>query len=152
MDPWVMIVLWSVFIVITIIVELETADLITIWFTIGAIGALVAASVGVDPLPQVGIFLVVSILLLIATRPLTKKMMQKDIIRTNADRVIGMIGVVTKEVTQNDIGEVKVDNSLWRATTLSDTSFAVGEKVSVDAISGIKVIISKINNDDFVKM
>lgn len=149
---WTMIILWSVFIVITIIVELQTTDLITIWFTIGAIGAIIAAALNAPALLQVGIFLFVSILLLLATRPLTKNMMQKSIIKTNADKVVGMIGIVTKEILPDEIGEVKVDNMLWRATNLENEHFVVGEKVSVDAISGTKVIISKINNDKLVKM
>lgn len=149
---WVMIVLWSIFIIVTIIIELETVDLVTIWFTIGAIGALIAAALGAQTILQLGIFAIISILLLLFTRPLTKKMMQNNFVRTNADRVIGMIGVVTKEILANEIGEVKVDNTLWRAIDLNGYEYKVGEKVSVDAISGTKIIISKINNDDIIKM
>ncbi len=145
-----LIILWSVFIVVTIIVELETSDLVTIWFTVGAIGALIAAALKASAMLQIGIFLVISFILLFLTRPLTKNMMKRGIVRTNADKVIGMIGVVTKEVLADEVGEVKVDNTLWRATNLNGFSFKIGEKVSIDAISGTKLIISKINNDEIV--
>ncbi len=141
---WPMIILWIVLIAVTIVVELATADLVTIWFTVGAIGALIAAVFQASELAQFIVFIVVSIILLFATRPLTKRMMEKGAVRTNADRVIGMIGIVTKEVTPNEVGEVKVENDLWRAINYQNQSFVVGEKVSIDAISGTKLVISKI--------
>jgi len=152
MSPWIMIAIWSVFIIVTVIIELETADLVTIWFTAGAVGALIAAAFEVPPLLQVAIFLVISILLLLITRPLTKNISQKNFVRTNADRVIGMIATVTIEVTPEEIGEVKVGTVLWRAISLDQHSFQVGEKVQVDAISGTKLIISKIDNKDFIAL
>lgn len=148
MNPWIMIVLWSVFIVVTVVIELETADLVTIWFTIGAVAALISAAFEASPLLQIGIFIAVSVLLLLLTRRLTKNMSQKNFVRTNADRVIGTTGVVTKEVSSDEIGEVLVGSITWRATTLSKHSFSVGEKVAIDAISGAKLIISKIDNEN----
>jgi membrane protein implicated in regulation of membrane protease activity len=145
-----MIILWILFIVITIIIELETSDLVTVWFTVGAVGALISAALDAKPLFQIGVFLVISMILLLSTRPLTKNMMRKGIVRTNADKVIGMVGVVTKNVMPHDVGEVTVDNVQWRATNLDGFTFLVGEKVSIDAISGTKLIISKINHhEDF---
>jgi membrane protein implicated in regulation of membrane protease activity len=141
---WPMIILWIVLIAVTIVIELATADLVTIWFTVGAIGALIAAVFQASELAQFIVFIVVSVILLFATRPLTKRMMEKGAVRTNADRVIGMIGIVTKVVAPNEVGEVKVENDLWRAINYQNQSFIVGEKVSVDAISGTKLVISKI--------
>ena len=152
MSPWIMIVLWSLLIIITVIIEFETADLVTVWFTIGAAGALISAAFDASPLMQIGIFVVISIILLLLTKPLTKNLAQKNIVRTNADRVVGMIGTVTKEVVPDTIGEVSVGNVLWRATSQSPHSFKVGEKVSIDAISGTKLIISKIDNNEFISL
>ena len=146
MNPWIMIVLWIVFIIVTIIIELETNDMVTIWFTVAAIAALIAAAFKAKALLQIGIFIVVSIILLLLTRKLTKNMSQKNIVRTNADRVIGMIGTITKPVDPDIIGEVIVGTVLWRASTLSNHTFEVGEKVLIDAISGTRLIISKIDN------
>lgn len=148
MNPWIMIALWSVFIIVTVIIELETADMVTIWFTFGAIAALISAALDATPLLQIGIFIVTSILLLLLTRRFTKNLSQKNFVRTNADRVIGMIATVTQVVGPDIIGEVIVGTVSWRAATLSNHNFQVGEKVSVDAISGAKLIISKIDNDN----
>lgn len=148
MSPWIMIALWSVFIIVTVIIELETVDMVTVWFTIGAIAALISAAFGATALLQIGIFLVISILLLLLTRKLTKNMSQKNFVRTNADRVIGTIGVVTRIVSVDEIGEVLAGTVSWRAITLSNHTFQVGEKVAIDAISGTKLIVSKIDNEN----
>jgi membrane protein implicated in regulation of membrane protease activity len=79
-------------------------------------------------------------------------MMQKDIIKTNSDRLIGMVGIVTQAIVPNEIGEVKVDNNLWRAVNNDNLSFVVGEKVLIDAIVGIKLVVSKIGGNNNVEV
>lgn len=145
-----LIVIWSIFIVVTIIVELETADLITIWFTVGAAGALVAAALGASPLIQLGIFIVVSLVLLLLTRPLTKNMMKKEIVRTNADRLIGMTAVVTKAIGDGEVGEVRIEHAFWRAVNFNGQSFSVNEKVRIDAITGSRLVVSKLEDSDSI--
>jgi membrane protein implicated in regulation of membrane protease activity len=58
-----------------------------------------------------------------------------------------MVAVVTKEILPNEIGEVKIDNQLWRAVNNEGLAFQPGEKVIVDAISGIKLVVSKIDGN-----
>jgi membrane protein implicated in regulation of membrane protease activity len=147
-----MVIIWSVFIAITVIIELATADLVTIWFIVGAIGALIAALLDASELAQIITFVVLSVILLVATRPLTKRMMEKGQVRTNADRFIGMIAIVTKTVTPNEIGEVKVENNLWRAINFDNQSFAIDEKVIITAFHGSKVVISKLQESDIVTL
>lgn len=147
-----MVIIWSVFIAITIVIELATADLVTIWFIVGALGALIAALLGASELTQIIIFVVLSVVLLFATRPLTKRMMEKGQVRTNADRFIGMIAIVTKAVEPNEIGEVKVENSFWRAINFNNQSFVIDEKVIITAFHGSKVVISKLQESDIVTL
>ncbi|MFA5542852.1 MAG: NfeD family protein [Bacilli bacterium] len=148
----IMLILWIVLIVITIIIELETSDLITVWFTLGAIAALISSAFDADPMLQVAIFIGVSLILIVLTRPLTKKMMKTEIVRTNADKVIGMQAVVTKVINPDEIGEVKVDNSLWRAISLDNQAINVGERVTVNAISGIKLIVTKLDKEENINL
>ena len=148
MIPYIMIGLWIVFIIVSIIVEFETNDLVSIWFTIGAIGALIAAALKAKPLTQVIIFVVISAILLLATRPFVKKLMSKGVVPTNVDRLIGTVGIITKEVTPYEVGEIKVNNTLWRATSFENLSFNVGEKALIKAISGTKIVITKLNENN----
>ena len=147
-----MIIVWSVFIVVSAIIEMETQDLITIWFTLGAVIALIACALKADTLVQLILFLVVSTIAIFCTRPLAKRMQEKEIIKTNADRVVGTVAIVTKEISSDTIGEVKEGSRLWRAIPLTNEKFSVGEKVLVNAISGTKLIVSSINQSEEITL
>jgi len=148
-----MIVFWAVVIVITILIEINTFDLVSLWFTIGAIIALILAAFTIAPLIQIGVFVGVSLLFIVALQPLTKNIRaNKSIVRTNADKVVGMIGVITKEVIPGEIGEVKVDGELWLAINQEGKAILVGKKVSVKAISGIKLIVSPIEEEKEINL
>ena len=142
---WTMIAIWGVIFIATLVIELSTADLTTIWFCIASAITLVCAAMKAHPGLQVGIFVFLSITLVLATRPLTKKMMQTEIIHTNADKIIDMVGHVITEIPEDGIGEIKVDNNVWRAIS-NDGAIMVGEKVTVKSISGNKVVVSKIDS------
>ena len=149
-DPWILI--WAFIIITTIIVELATDNLVTIWFTLGAVVALIVLAFGGSEWVQIITFVGSSAVFLVATRPLTKKMMRRSIIRTNADRAIGSIGVITKAFGEGEIGEVRVDSVLWRATNLDGLSFQEGEKVMVDAITGTKLVVSKLKEENKIEI
>ena len=143
-----MAIVWTTFIIVTAIIELITTDLVTIWFTIGAIGSLIASLCKANIIIQLVIFFIISFIALILTRPLAKKIQEKDVIRTNADKVIGEIGIITKGFEGIEIGEVKVEEREWRAISNEGKKFEDGEKVIIDAISGTKLIVSKLPNNN----
>lgn len=142
----IMAIVWAVFVVVTAIIELNTNDLVTIWFTVGGVCALVAALFKLNITIQVVIFVLVSVVAILLTRPIAIRMQQKEIIRTNSDKIIGKIATVTIKIETNEIGEVKVESRLWRAINNDGSSFEVGEKVIINAISGTKLIVSKIED------
>lgn len=140
---WIMVVAWVLIFVITLIIELETLNLTTIWFCISSVVALICGIFFANPLLQIGIFVGLSMLLVFLTKPLTKKMMLTSVIRTNTNRFIGEVAVVVKAFSASEIGEVKIENELWRAVSDDELEFTAGEKVIVDAISGNKLVVSK---------
>jgi len=144
----IMIVFWALIIVITIIVEINTFDLVSLWFTVGAIVAIILAALKIEPLVQIGVFVGISLVLIIALKPLTKNIRSgKSIVKTNADRVVGMVGVVTKNITPGDVGQVKVDGELWHAINQDGKTILEGKNVSIKAISGIKLIVGPIEEE-----
>ena len=143
-----MIVIWSLVLIATIVIEFETADMVTIWFSVGAIGALIAAALDQNVVVQIGIFIAVSLVLIVLTRPMTKRFMDKTVIKTNVDRFVGMIGTITVEVPIGGRGEVLVDNSKWIAFSSSEEIIPVGTKVVVQDIVGIKLLVSKVDQDE----
>lgn len=136
-----MIVIWSVVLIGTILVELETSDLVTIWFTVGAVAALISAALGVPIVYQFVIFIIVSLALLFATRPLTKRFMDKEVVKTNADRMVGMHGVVVIEIPFDGKGEIRVDSQNWTAFSSLKTPIAEGTRVVILDIVGNKLLV-----------
>lgn len=146
-NEYLMIIVWAIILVGTILIEFETSDLVTIWFSVGAIGALIAAALGLEIVGQIAIFIAVSFVLLILTRPMTKRFMDKEVVKTNADRMIGMHGVVITEVPFDGKGEVKVESQIWTAFSTKKEAIPVGTRVVVLDIVGNKLLIDVLKQE-----
>ena len=134
-------IFWLVLVIVLAIIEIATVNLLTIWFVISGIVAMIL-SFFIDDVAIVStVFAVLGIILLFTTRPILKRILPTQRARTNIDRVIGMNGLVTEEIKKNQVGEVKVDGKRWSA--ISNKKIAVGETVVVDAIDGVKLVVRK---------
>lgn len=153
MNPYiVLIVAWSIVVLAAIVIEVSTVALTSVWFALGGLVALVLAIFDVNFVWQILSFVVVSTAALIATRPIAKKMNTKDVIHTNADKIIQMVGIVTKEIPAGEIGEIRVNSELWRAKSLETEDIEVGEKVIVKNLDGNKVIVSRANKNENIEI
>lgn len=143
----IMLYIWLVLAIVLAITEAVTVGLTTIWFSLGALVSLLLVLCGVDNITvQIVVFVLVSLLSLIATRPLVKKYINKKVQPTNADRCIGKEAFVTEEI--NNIlskGAVKVNGIEWSARSEDNSVVANGEKVKIISIDGVKVIVQKLN-------
>ena len=134
--------LWGGVAVVTLVAEIATTALVSIWFTIGAVGALIAAAAGVSPLAQLLIFLLLSIVSLLLIRPLTRRLVGTRVIPTNTDRLLGMEAKVTEGIdNDNAAGAVYVDGKTWTARSANGHPILTGELVEVAAIEGVKLIV-----------
>jgi len=136
-----MVIGWFIAFIILLIIELATVNLVTIWFAIGAVAAIISTIFTDSIVIQSIVFGVVSLLSLLITKPLIKKFKGFEVEATNSDRVIGKIGEVTKKITSNKYGEVKIFGNIWTAT--SEEELEVGQKVKVLSIDGVKLIVKK---------
>ena len=118
--------------------------LVSIWFSLGAVGGLIAAILDASIIEQFVVFAAVSFVLVLATRPLVKKLTKNTEVKTNADRLIGKVGEVTREINTFSKGEVIVDFREWTAIALNNQSFAIGDKVVVVKIDGNKLVVDAI--------
>lgn len=133
---------WIILFLVLLFIELATVNLVSIWFAIGAVVAFIISVFTDSILVQLLVFVVVSIVALFITLPLVRKIKNKSkTIPTNLDRVIGKKAEVVKEIKPNHYGEVKVFDNVWTAT--SDDSFQIGDKVIVDKIDGVKLVVRK---------
>ncbi len=137
-----MLLFWIVALVVLIIVEAVTAQMVTIWFAAGAVGAIVAERLGAEVWLQWVVFVAVSAVALIATRPLVKKLTKTKVQPTNADRCIGQTAIVTEEINNVEgKGQVHVNGVTWTARSLDGTVFKKDERVTVERIDGVKLIV-----------
>lgn len=136
-----MVLFWGLCCLIFILIEIFTINLVTIWFAIGSLIALFT-SIYIDSVVyQTVVFIIVSIISLIFTKPIVKKLKIKNVIPTNSDRYIGKTGDVIKKITPKEKGEVKVLGTIWTAT--SNETLEVGEEIVVEGIEGVKLIVKK---------
>lgn len=135
--------MWIVLTVVFAIIEALTLQIVTVWFAVGSIGAIVANVVNASPLVQLIVFVALSILTLLVARPYLKKFTKTKIQPTNADACIGKPAVVTEEINNTlGTGQAKIRGVIWTArSTEENTIIKAGETVTVTAIEGVKLIV-----------
>ena len=135
--------IWAGLVVVFLVIEAATVGLASIWFALGAAAALILAFIAPDTIAwQVVLFIAVSALTIVLTRPLAKKYVNARIKPTNADRVIGKTARVTSRIDNvAGIGEVSVDGRLWSARSDEDDTIEEGTLVTVRSISGVKLFV-----------
>ena len=137
-----MIVIWAAAIVVFLIVEAATVGLASIWFAIGALAALISALFGAPVWMQVAWFVIVSGVTLYFTRPLAKKYVNARRQPTNADRLIGMEGIVLERIDNiAATGAVAIDGKHWTARSADGEPVEAGSLVVAKAIEGVKLIV-----------
>lgn len=136
-------IFWLIAMVVFILAELATVTLVSIWFAVGSLAAIVVALLGGGVILQVTVFLVVAIVLLASLRGLVRKYFTPRLIRTNVDSVVGSIGVVTTPVNNvAALGRVTIAGMEWTARSTTGAPLPEGAQVRVDRIEGVKVFVS----------
>lgn len=136
---------WLGILILAIIAEVATAGLISIWFVPSALVAMILALCNVPVYLQMTVFFGLSLILLILSRTIWKKYTSvKPIEPTNADALIGQIGVVIELVDNiQATGEVKVNGQHWSARSRSGAPIEKDAHVKILAIEGVKLICEK---------
>lgn len=143
MESWL---LWLIIAGSMVLLECMTAGFLVIWFGVGALFAMIA-SLFIESLAiQVGVFAVVSSILILLTKPLVKKFIQKEDEKPNVYTVIGKTALVTKDIdSDKGTGQVKVDSDTWSAKDIDNGNISMGSKVEIIKVEGVKVIVKKID-------
>lgn len=146
MSDNIMLYVWLGLTILFAIAEAATAQLTTIWFAAGSLTAMLLTIFGVKSVTvQIIVFVLVSVVTLIATRPLVKKLLHKKVQPTNADRNIGETGIVTEDIRNIDgEGAVKINGVIWTARSAKDEYIPADSLVKIISIEGVKVIVEKI--------
>ncbi len=141
MDP----IVWLILFIVLIAIEALTLGLTTIWLAGGALVALIASAFHASLWLQVGLFLLVSGLLVIFTRPIAAKYFNRDRVKTNADRLVGKNAIVTETIDNlQGSGSVKVSGQEWTARSDDEeVTIEKGTKVEVLEVRGVRLICRK---------
>lgn len=141
-------IFWICAFVLFLIVEAVVPGLISIWFAVGSLPALLSAALGGPVWLQVALFLVSSVVALILTRPLALKYVNSRVKPTNADAVIGKDCVVVETVDNlHASGAVSVGGKVWTARSEDENvRLPEGSVVRALRIEGVKLIVKPVEN------
>lgn len=132
--------IWLAVIIVMSLVEASTAQLVSIWFVLGAIVSLIVSAFVPSVLIQLAVFVLVALITLVCTRPFVKKLMQFKKEDTNLGRYIGKTALVIKDIN-NELGEgqVNVSGSIWTARSVNGEIIETGKSVVIRSIEGVKL-------------
>lgn len=136
---------WVAIAIILAISEGATAQLVSIWFVLGAVAAAVTSMFVSDILIQIIVFVAVSGITLAATRPFVKKIIRFKKVSTNSDKNIGKTAVVTIDIdNEQSKGQVKINGETWTARTTDNSKPKAGDTVMVESIEGVKLMVTPV--------
>ena len=136
-----MVWIWLGLVVTLTLIEVLTTNLVTIWYIASALVSLILSFFIDSYLIEFAVFVILGTVLLFTTRDYLVKLIVKKKEKTNLDRVIGMTGIVTEEITKKKSGEVKVDGKRW--TAIADKKIKVDSTVKVLEIDGVKLKVEE---------
>ena len=136
-----MVWIWLGLVVTLTLIEVLTTNLVTIWYIASALVSLILSFFIDSYLIQFSVFVILGTILLFTTRDYLVKLIVKKKEKTNLDRVIGMTGIVTEEITKKKAGEVKVDGKRW--TAIADKKIKVDSTVKVLEIDGVELKVEE---------
>ncbi len=137
-----LVIVWFAIIAILFVIEGVTLNLVTLWFAIGAIPSLIMAFLGVPFPVQIISFVVLSVILLLSTKNVVRKLQQGRTIKTNSDALINEEGVALDSFSIGDNGYIKVRGMDWLAFSTTD-DISSGDRVIVKVVTGSRVKIEK---------
>ncbi len=142
--------IWLILMVVFLLIELFTNGLATIWFAAGSLFAFLTALLRLNFIVQAVVFLAVSVILLIFTRPIALRYLNSRTTKTNAEALVGRTVRVTVGINNlKGEGQVVVNGLEWTARSSSDTvTFKPDDYVKVVGIEGVKLIVEALEKGE----
>ena len=141
--------MWQIWLVIAgvfFIGEIFTVGFLLFWFGIGALFALITSLITSNIIIQTIVFLVSSVILLFATKPLVNKFLKNEnSVKTNAFSIVGKNAIVIKDIdSMRGKGQIKVDSEVWSAESENGEPIEKDAEVNIVKIDGVKAVVRKI--------
>ncbi|MCM1404035.1 MAG: NfeD family protein [Prevotella sp.] len=143
-----MIVVWAVIMAFTLLLEFFTVDFFACCFSVGALVALILAACGVNIYWQVGVFFVLTIVAIGATRPLVKRFMKKPTVPTNVDQNFGKTARLLADVVDGH-SSIKINDVVWQVAC--DTNLKQNDLVTIESVEGNKMVVKAAEKEESKK-
>lgn len=138
-------IVWLVLMLVFLIAEGATAAMVSLWFVLGSLAALIVSLLGGEVWLQVVVFFLVSAVSLGLLRPLTRKFVNPRITSTNVNALPGTKGLVSAAIDNvRGQGQVKLGGVVWTARSSDDQPIPAGTLVQVDRVEGVKAYVSPV--------
>lgn len=141
MLPWQ---IWLIISGVCFIAEIATVGFLVFWFGVAALITCLLSLFISNVIAQTVIFVILSVILICLTRPFAEKMNKNNNIVTNSNAIIGKEGVVTKDITPNDVGQVKVSGDIWTSISTYTDIIPKGSTIKVLSIDGVKLVVEPV--------
>ena len=137
--------IWVLASIICLLLELTSGDLFILCFSIGALCSAVAAALGVGWVLQILIFAFFTLLSIFFVRPVALRWLHRneDNRLSNADALMGRVGIVSETIEEGGYGRVAIDGDDWKAVALDGQSIGQGERVTVVGRESIILTVEK---------
>ena len=141
---------WLGVVVVTIVLELITMDLVSIWFSLGGIISLLLSLIPNFYWPwQILVFVAISSLLILCFRKIAKKLLNKNSEgKTNLDLIVGQKVKVISRCDQDVLGSTKLNDVVWSIKEIDNKAIEEGEYAEIVKVMGNKLIVRKIEKED----
>ena len=144
-----MVFVWLVIAVVLGIFEAATVALVSIWFAIGAVAAMVPAYFNAPFWVQILVFILVSALCFVFTRPFFKKIIRVNKQPTNAEKLVGQEGGATDDIENIECrGKVFISGLTWSARSETGELIPQGAVVTVKKIEGATLVVKRKNFEE----
>ena len=137
--------MWQVWLIaagVFLVLEIFTIGFLVFWLSIGCLLAMLVSFVTDSVIIQTTVFVLSSTLLILATKPLTKRFTQKDTTKTNVYSLEGKTAIVTEDIDwASGSGQIKLDGEVWSAKTAEQINIPKGTEVEIEKIEGVKAYV-----------
>lgn len=139
--------IWLITAGVFFVLEIFTVGFLVFWFGIAALLAMLVSFITNNIIVQTTVFVISSALLIFATKPLVKKLSNKDNIKTNVYSLTGKKAIVIEDIDwATGSGQIKIEGQVWSAKTKEQVNIPKGTEVEIESIEGVKAFVKPLKN------
>ena len=141
--------MWQIWLIaagVFLILEIFTLGFLVFWLSIGCLLSALVSLITDSLIVQTTVFVISSVLLIFATKPLVKKFTEKDNTKTNVYSLAGKKAIVIEDINWTEgTGQIKFEGQVWSAKTEEQVNIEKGTEVNIVKIEGVKAFVKPLN-------